>query len=130
MTRTQIIRAFAWIDFAVTLPFALPYVSYWLIGLIYRLDMQLGLNSPVPSFDPVSLMFVNIMGVLGVIWALARIGRPSEDLARLDGLGRLVVAALIIHAITWGATPVLWAFVATELAGSAAQLLRRPENIQ
>ncbi|MCE9650713.1 MAG: hypothetical protein K8R18_13920 [Parvibaculum sp.] len=123
--RTQIIRAFAWLDFTVTLPFALPYVSHWLIALIYRVDMHLGFASPLPSFDPVSLMFVNIMGVLGVVWALARIGNPTEDLARLDGLGRLVVAALIIHAITWGATPVLWAFVATELAGSAAQLIRR-----
>ena len=126
LTRTRIIRAFAWADFAVTLPFALPYVSHWLIGLIYHIDARLGFDSPVPGFDPVSLMFVNIMGVLGVVWALARIGTPSEELARLDGLGRLVVAALIIHAITWGATPVLWAFVATELAGSAAQLLRRP----
>lgn len=124
--RTQIIRGFAWLDFAITLPFALPYVSHWLIGLIYHIDFLLGFASPIPGFDPVSLMFVNIMGVLGVIWALARIGAPTEYLSRLDGLGRLVVAALIIHAITWGATPVLWAFVATELAGSAAQLIRRP----
>jgi hypothetical protein len=124
--RTRIIRGFAWLDLAVTFPFALPYVANWLIALIYRIDIHLGLGSPLPYFDPVSMMFVNIMGILGVIWALARIGTPTEELARLDGLGRLVVAALIIHAITWGATPVLWLFVATELAGSAAQLLMRP----
>ena len=130
MTRIQIIRTVAWVDFAITLPFALPYVSHWVIGLLYHIDMQLGLASPIPGFDPVSLMFVNIMGVLGVIWAMARIGSPSAYLARLDGLGRLVVAALIIHAITWGATPLLWLFVATELAGSAAQLIRWPAKAQ
>lgn len=82
------------------------------------------MSSP-PSFDPVALMFVNIMGVLGVIWAIARLTNPTEELARLDALGRMVVAALIIHAITWGATPVLWLFVMTELAGSVAQLMKR-----
>lgn len=82
------------------------------------------MSSP-PSFDPVALMFVNIMGVLGVIWAIARLTIPTEELARLDALGRIVVAALIIHAITWGATPVLWLFVMTELAGSVAQLIKR-----
>lgn len=111
----------AWVDFAITLPFALPAISYWLLGFIYHLDQRFALNSPVPTFDPVSMMFVNIMGVLGVIWALARIGNPREELARLDALGRLAVAALIIHAITWGATPLLWLFVGTEIIGSAIQ---------
>jgi hypothetical protein len=115
----------AWVDLAVTLPFALPTVSFWIIGFLYHLDQKLMMASAIPSFDPVALMFVNIMGVLGVIWAVARLSTPTEDLARLDALGRLVVAALIIHAITWGATPVLWLFVMTELAGSAAQLIKR-----
>jgi len=83
------------------------------------------INSHIPRFDAVSLMFVNIMGILGVIWALARIGSPNDELSRLDALGRIIVAALIIHAITWGATPILWAFVATELIGSALQFRRR-----
>lgn len=115
----------AWVDLVITLPFALPTISYWIIGFLYHLDQKMMMGSPVPSFDPVSLMFVNIMGVLGVIWAVARLATPTEDLARLDALGRLVVAALIIHAITWGATPVLWLFVATELTGSAVQMVRR-----
>ena len=110
------------------MPFALPTVSYWVIGLIYRADQMMEINSYIPRFDAVSLMFVNIMGILGVIWALARIGSPNEDLARLDALGRIIVAALIIHAITWGATPILWGFVATELIGSALQFRRRASS--
>jgi len=83
------------------------------------------IHSRTPTFDAVSLMFVNMMGLLGTIWALARIGSPTEELSRLDAIGRIIVAALIIHAITWGATPVFWVFVGTELIGSALQYKRR-----
>jgi uncharacterized membrane protein len=123
--RRRIILGFAWLDLIVTLPFAIPYVAEALIGLIYRIDGTLGYDRPLPEFGAFQMMFVNIMGVLGVIWALARLRDPNEQLARMDALGRLIVAALIIHAITWGATPVLWIFVATELTGSLAQLRRR-----
>ncbi len=84
--------------------------------------------SHVPVFDPLTLMFVNIMGVLGVVWAMARLRTPTEELARLDALARMVVATLIIHAITWGATPILYVFVFTEVMGSAVQLVRRRET--
>ncbi|MGV8996827.1 MAG: hypothetical protein ACOH12_07775 [Parvibaculaceae bacterium] len=115
----------AWVDLAITLPFVQPTISYWLIGYIYHLDQQWMMLSHVPVFDPLTLMFVNIMGVLGVTWAIARIRFPTEDLARLDALARMIVAALIIHAITWGATPILYVFVFTEVMGSAVQLVRK-----
>jgi hypothetical protein len=128
VNRSHIIRAVAGVDFIITLPFAMPGLALWLIRVLYSLDIHFGFDSIVPSFNPVSLMFVNIMGILGVIWALARIGHPSEELARMDALGRLIVAAIIIHAITWGATPVLWAFVGTELLGAALQYRRQPKT--
>lgn len=115
-------------DFAVTLPLALPVISYWLLGYIYHVDQVMLMNSPVPTFEPIAMLFVNITGVLGVIWAVARISTPTEALARLDALARIVVAALIIHAITWGATPVLWLYVVSEIGGSAAQLIGRPRR--
>ncbi|HEX7777197.1 MAG TPA: hypothetical protein VF449_11795 [Parvibaculum sp.] len=123
--RTRIIRGFAWLDLAITAPFVVPYLAEALISLIYRIDAALGYDTPLLEFGALQMMFVNIMGVLGVIWALVRLRDPNEELARIDALGRLIVAALIIHAITWGATPLLWAFVATELLGSLAQLRRR-----
>lgn len=96
-----------------------------MIGLIYQADQLMDIHSRIPVFDAVSLMFVNIMGILGVIWALARIGSPNAKLSHLDAMGRIIVAALIIHAITWGATPLLWVFVGTELIGSALQFSRQ-----
>ncbi|HUD51025.1 hypothetical protein [Parvibaculum sp.] len=126
--RSQIIRGFAYLDLCITLPFALPFVAEGLVIFIYRVDFALGFGSTAPVLDPLSLMFIHIMGVLGVVWALTRIREPSEILARRDGLGRLVVAAWIVHAITWSASPVLWLFVFTELAGSVMQLRRPPAD--
>lgn len=117
------IRSVAWVDFAVTLPFALPFVAEALIALIYLLDRWLGFGTPAVLFEmgPLAMMFVHIMGVLGVVWALARLRIPSLLLARIDALARLAVAALIVYAVTEGATPVLWLFVVTEIGGSAVQ---------
>lgn len=122
-TRTRVIRGFAWADLAITLPFALPFIAEAVISLLYFIDRWLGFDTPSIMFEtgPFGLMFVHIMGVLGVVWALTRLRRPEADLARMDVRARLAVTALILYAITLGATPVLWLFVISEIAGSAAQ---------
>lgn len=119
----RIFKRVAWFDLAVTLPFALPLIAEALIVLIYMADGWLGFGTPALYFEagPFGMMFVHIMGVLGVVWALARLRTPSAELARIDAVVRLAVAALIIYAIASGATPVLWLFVATEIGGSALQ---------
>lgn len=125
----KVIRGAAWCDLIVTLPFALPFVADAVIVLIYGIDRWLGFGTPAIMFEtgPLAMMFVHIMGVLGVVWAFARLRQPSVEMARLDAGARLVVAALILYAMAEGATPVLWLFVATEIIGSAAQfaVLRR-----
>ncbi|MDO8839743.1 MAG: hypothetical protein Q7V31_12520 [Parvibaculum sp.] len=122
-TQTRVIRGFAWVDLAITLPFALPFIAEAVIALLYFVDRWLGFGTPSIMFEagPFGLMFVHIMGVLGVLWAMARLRRPEADLAWMDVRARLAVMALILYAITLGATPVLWLFVVTEVAGSAAQ---------
>lgn len=117
------IRGVAWADLAVTLPFALPFIAEAVIALIYVLDRWLGFGTPAVLFEmgPLAMMFVHIMGVLGVVWALARLRIPSPLLARTDALARLAVAGLIVYTMTEGATPVLWLFVVTEIGGSAVQ---------
>ncbi|WP_421861623.1 hypothetical protein [Parvibaculum sp.] len=125
----KVIRGVALLDMAVTLPFALPFIAEIMILIISELDRWLGFYTPSGQFDigPLAMMFVHIMGVLGVIWALARLHMVSLYLARMDAVARLAVAALIVSAIAQGATPVLWLFVLTEIGGSAAQfsVLRR-----
>ena len=122
-TQARVIRAIAWIDLAITVPFALPFVAEAVISLLYFADRGIGLDTPSIMFEtgPFGLMFVHIMGVLGVVWALARLRRPAPDLAHMDARARLAVTILILYAIGMGATPLLWLFIASEVAGSAAQ---------
>lgn len=124
------LRTVAWADLAVTLPFALPFIADAMIVLIYGIDRSLGFSTPAFLFEmgPLAMMFVHIMGVLGVVWALARLRGASPDLARIDAFARIAVAVLIVYAVMQGATPVLWLFVATEIAGSVVEFmaLRKP----
>lgn len=117
------IRVVAWLDMVITLPFALPFVAGALIEFIHFADEQLGLGTPAATFEfgPISMMFVHITGVLGVIWALARLRFPLPELARIDAIARLAVALLITLAIVQGATPLLGLFVLTEIGGSISQ---------
>lgn len=121
MNRT--IRFFAWLDLAVTGLFALPFTAPLLIDLAYWLHDALPL-APLarPVLGDTAMAFVNIMGIIGVIWALARLKAPSLLLARLDGWGRLAVAAVLLWYMTGTLSPVFGLFVLTELAGAAAQL--------
>ena len=118
-------RGTAWCDLAVTAPFATPFIAEAIIALIYAIDREIGFATPAIMFEmgPLAMMFVHIMGVLGVVWAIARLKKPVAELARIDAIARLAVAALILFSITEGATPVLWVFVLTEIAGSAVQFI-------
>lgn len=72
----------------------------------------------------IAWMFVNIAGVLGVLWVGFRICISSTALARADAWRRLVVAALIAYyVLPQGVTPLVLVFVATEIAGASAQFL-------
>ena len=126
--RRRATLAFAWLDLAITLPLAIPYVGEWVITLIYRLDYALGWYTGFPLLNPVSMLFVHVTGVLGIVWALARLHDPSEFNTRIDAIGRLAVSVLIMLAIYQGATPVIGLFLISELSGFLAERLWRPHN--
>jgi len=121
MNRT--IRFFAWLDLAVTGLLALPVTAPLVIDLVYWLHDALPL-APLarPALGDTAMAFVNIMGIIGVIWALARLKAPSLLLARLDGWGRFAVAAVLLWYMQGTLSPVFFLFVLTELAGAAVQL--------
>lgn len=126
--RRRATLAFAWLDLAITLPLAIPYVGEWVITLIYRLDYALGWYTGFPLLNPVSMLFIHVTGVLGIVWALARLHDPSEFNTRIDAIGRLAVSVLIMLAIYQGATPIIGLFLISELSGFLAERLWRPKN--
>ncbi|MBA4287236.1 MAG: hypothetical protein C0434_17095 [Xanthomonadaceae bacterium] len=123
------VRFWALLDTGV-LSLALPFAAPWFIAGLYGLNGLLGGVSTAPAFDPLALFFVNLSGVMVLVWVAARLLHPVGVLALVDTLGRSLVSALIAYFIlVEGAIPVLWLFVGTEMAGAIAQgraLLRRP----
>lgn len=114
----HVIRACAGFDLIVTGLLALPPSARVFVSALYALD---GARA-VPELPGIAWFFVNLAGMLGVLWALARLLRPDAWLARADALGRCAVATLIAGYLAAGALPgVMLAFVASELLGAAAQ---------
>jgi len=116
------VRVFASLDLAVTGCLAIPPLARVFIQLLFAGDAALELGSLRVEFQPLHWLFVNLAGVLGVLWAVARLRTPTPELALLDVGGRLAVAALILYATAAeGMTPLLHVFVASELGGAVTQ---------
>jgi hypothetical protein len=116
------VRVFAAFDLAVTGCLAIPPLARVFIQMLFAGDAALELGSLRVEFQPLHWLFVNLAGVLGVVWALARLRTPTPELALLDVGGRFAVAALILHATAaTGMTPLLHFFVASEIGGAFLQ---------
>jgi hypothetical protein len=110
------------VDVALTLPFAIPIVAERVVLLLLDVDQLVGLATPAPRLDPLALLFMNLMGVLAVVWNWARVRTRTTDLAELDVPARCVVAALILfYVAVMRVSPVLLLFVVTEIGGAAIQ---------
>ncbi|MDH4459272.1 MAG: hypothetical protein QE272_11260 [Nevskia sp.] len=123
------VRFWALLDTGV-LSLALPFTAPLFLGGLYWLNGLLGGVSSAPPLDPLALFFVNLSGVLVLVWVAARLLQPIGLLALIDAVGRVLVSLLIAYYIVIeGAIPALWLFVGTEMAGAIAQgraVLRRP----
>lgn len=118
---TGTMRLFAWIDLPIVTVMAIPGLSHGLFDLIGGLDTLLGFGQGVGDWSPMAWLFLNVAGVLGVLWALMRLGQSeNRALCGLDAWGRLAVAALVIGYVTLGGvTPVVLVFLISGLAGAA-----------
>ena len=127
-TQERWIRTFAAIDLVLTAPLALPLFAVPFFDLLQWVDTTLGFETVWRTLDAFGWLFVHLAGVLGVLWALARLATPTRFLAALDAAGRGLVTGLMLHAMRDGASPVFALFVASELIGAIVQglLVTRP----
>jgi len=124
----QVVRAFAALDLAATLPLALPPLAWRTVDAVFRLEAALGGAGAPPALDGFASLVLHLAGALGVLWAAVRLARPSRFLGLADAAGRAWVAAMILYGVAGqGAPRLLLVFVASELAGALAQpwVLRR-----
>ncbi len=90
------IRTIAIWDLALTAPFALPYAQRTTIGLLHRLSAILSPQVSFPSFTPLHLFFVQLFGIMCVLWAVIRIHKPSVILGIYDTIGRFLIGLCMI----------------------------------
>jgi hypothetical protein len=69
-------------------------------------------------------LFINLMGVLGIVWAIARLVVEDWRLIKIDAAGRIAVAIFIVYGLAVLNLPLLFgAFVISELGGSLIELV-------
>lgn len=108
-------------DLALTLPFALPVVNGYMVGVLKSVHVWLSPERAFPEFGALHLFFVQLFGILAVLWAVVRIHRPSRFLAAYDAGGRVVVAACMISFTLLGGSAVPALFSISEIGFAVVQ---------
>jgi len=115
-------RISSWWDMHITWPLMTPpslWVLWWLLG---KAQIALGLD-PLPALDVYAVMFANFAGTVVVVWAIVRLRYDDPAMARYDAAGRWGFSAWMIYALSQGASPILYGFLAVELIFAVLQSL-------
>lgn len=113
----KIIRASAIYDLLVTAGFATP----WTFQLVHQM---LGQFSPLPTFEPLHVLFANLLGSIVVVWAILRIRDPQPIFGLYDAAGRgLFFTWQLYYLLAMNGTGLVWGFAAFELAFGFVQAL-------
>ncbi len=119
----RVVRASAWYDLVVTMPFATPWTFSILAGVLTGIHAALGLPGTLPQPDFLTTLFANLMGSVVVVWSLARIHLGLSVLGRYDAAARFLFAAWQINALLDGASWLLLPLLVAELGFGIAQSL-------
>lgn len=118
-----IVRASAWYDLAATVGFATPWTVGPSLALVLGAGRALGLEAAQPTFEPIHMLFANLLGSLVVVWALARLVFPTQAMGRFDALSRALFAIWEVWAVVHGAPLIILAFTVFEIIFGVAEIL-------
>ncbi len=116
----RIVRASAFYDLVVTLPFALPWTFAPLHAAMAALAQAWQLPGQVSALDPLHMLLANLLGSVVVMWSLA----PSVLLGRLDAAARWLFALWQVYAVLHGASAILLLFTVAEIGFGVLQSWR------
>lgn len=116
-------------DFLALLPFALPFVNVQQLATMGQVNTLLG-GDFWPVFDPIQLMMVQLLGVIGTGWTVWRWRNVSRELGVFEGGLRFSVAATLFWVFVQTGQPLLLVFVGIDVVSGAALLtgLRLPKT--
>jgi hypothetical protein len=121
-TYLQIVRASAWYDLLLTVPFATPWTFTPLHAQLSAINQALG-GSALPAFSAFHLLFACLMGSVVLVWSVLRLRRTEARLGRYDGVARFLFALWMGWTLLMTGAPLLWLFLVPEFAWGVAQWL-------
>jgi hypothetical protein len=111
----RLVRASAIYDLVVTAGFATP----WTFALVHDV---LGRLSHLPSFEPVHVLFANLLGSIVVVWSVLRIRSPQPIFGLYDSVARaLFLTWQLYYLVAMNGAPIVWFFAVFEFAFGLAQ---------
>ena len=106
----KLVRASAIYDLLATAAFATP----WTFGLVHSF---LSSVSPLPAFEPLHVLFANLLGTIVIVWSVLRVLRPTAELGLYDSVARaLFFVWQLYYLLAMNGSPVVWSFAFFELA--------------
>ncbi|MGL4489862.1 MAG: hypothetical protein ACRCU5_10515 [Rhizobiaceae bacterium] len=116
--RQRIVRAGALYDLIVIGPLALPGLATIQLKIMFWLNGWLGLpGGGMPEFAPVEMLFVNMFGLVAMIWISLRLFRYEARFCYLDMVIRGLASVLLAYyALTQQVHGLIWVFLFFEMA--------------
>jgi hypothetical protein len=111
-----IVRLCAIYDLLVVGPLAFPGLSELQLNNIFWLNHWLGLAGARPDFEPAEMLFVNLFGIVALMWTYLRLFSYEKRFCSLDlRLRGLVSLLLVFYATTQDVHALVWGFLTVEL---------------
>jgi hypothetical protein len=115
-TYQKIVRSSAIYDVIVTSLFAFPIIAAFKIGLFQKVHIGLQLSGSFPAFEPMHLLFVNLMGCIVTLWSVLRIYNPIALYGLADAVGRLLFSgAMAFYLFAADVSTLIWFFLVPEI---------------
>lgn len=112
-------------DVLALLPFALPLVNEQHLATMGQVNALLG-GDVWPVFDPIQLMMVQLLGVIGTGWTVWRWRNVSREIGVFEGGLRFFVVAALFWAFVQSGQPLLLVFAGIDVVFGAALLMGIP----
>lgn len=112
-------------DVLALLPFALPLVNVQHLATMGQVNALLG-GDVWPVFDPIQLMMVQLLGVIGTGWTVWRWRNVSREIGVFEGGLRFFVVAALFWAFVQSGQPLLLVFAGIDVVFGAALLMGIP----
>ena len=119
----QVFRLIGLWDLLITLPFCIPFINAYVIGLFRILHTYLSPDRSFPAFSNLHLLFIQLFGFMCVLWGAVRIHKPELFLAAYDFAGRIIVTLILLSFTIGGGSLVPLVFIVSELGFGIVEIL-------